>query len=240
MGETDWGGNWVLFWWAGPCSVNLLSNFLLKGRAGFPPCYLTWGQTNGGNEDNGKLLQKVPCLHYYTQCPQPCSRPLLIHASLEEKLWPRPRQLIKKQRHYFDNKGPSSQIYGFSSSHIWMWELDCKKRWVPKNCCFWTMVLEKTLESPLECKEIQPVHLKGNQSWIFIGRTDVESETPILWPPDAKSIWKDPDAGKDRRWKKKGTTKDEMVGWHHRLNGHEFEETSGVGDGQGGLAHCKE
>ena len=189
----------------------------------FPPCCLTWGQTIGGNEDNGDLLQKVPCLHCYTQCPQPCSRPLPTHASLEAKLWPRPRQLIKKQRHYFDNKGSSSQIYGFSSSHIWMWELDCKENWVPKNCCFWTVVLEKTLESPLDCKEIQPVHLKGNQSWIFIGRTDVEAETPILWPPDAKSIWKDPDAGKDWRWEKKGMTKDEMVGWHHWLSGYVFE-----------------
>ena len=110
----------------------------------------------------------------------------------------------------------------------------------PKNWCFWTVVLENTLESPLDCKEIQPVHPKGNQSSTFIGRTDVEAETPILWPPDAKSclIWKDPDAGKDWRWEEKGTTEDEMVGWHHLLNGHEFEYTLGVGDGQGGLACC--
>ena len=136
-----------------------------------------------------------------------------------------PRQHIIKQRLYFVNKGPSNQSYGFSSSHVWMWELDYKESWEPKNCCFWTVVLEKTLESPLDCKEIQPVHPKGNQSWIFIGRTDVEAETSILWPPDAKS-WltgKDPDSGKDWRWEKKGTTEDEMVGWHHRLNGHEFE-----------------
>ena len=100
-----------------------------------------------------------------------------------------PRQHIKKQRHYFANKGPSCQSYGFSSSHIWMWELDYKESWVPKNWCFWTVVLEKTLESPLDCKEIKPVHLKRNQSWIFIGWTDVE--TPILWPPEVKSwfIW---------------------------------------------------
>ena len=102
-----------------------------------------------------------------------------------------PRQHIEKQRHYFDNKGPSSQGYGFSSGHVWMWELDSKQSWVPKNWCFWAVVLEKTLESPLDCKEIQPVHPKGDQSWMFIGRTDVEAETPILWPPDAKSwlIW---------------------------------------------------
>ena len=113
--------------------------------------------------------------------------------------------------------------YGFSSSQIWIWELDYKESWEPKNWCFWTVVLEKTLESPLECKEIQPVHSKGDQPWVFIGRTDVEAETPILWPPDGKSwlIWKDPDARKDWRQKEKGMTEDEMVGWHHRLNGHE-------------------
>ena len=104
-------------------------------------------------------------------------------------------------------------------------ELDCKESWALKNCCFWTVVLEKTLESPLDCKEIQPVHPTGNQSWIFIGRTDAEAETPILWPPDGKNwlIGKDPDAGKDWRWKEKRMTEDEIVGWHHRLNGHEFE-----------------
>ena len=103
------------------------------------------------------------------------------------------RQHIKKQRHYFTNKGPSSQSYGFSSSHTWMWELDFKESWTPKNWCFWTVVLEKTLESPLDCKEIQPVHPKGDQSWVFIGRNDlfigrIEAETPILWLPDAKSL----------------------------------------------------
>ena len=113
----------------------------------------------------------------------------------------------------------------FFGSHVWMWELDYKESWMPKNWCFWTVVLEKTLESPLDCKKIQPVHPKGNQSWIFIGRTDVEAETPVLWPPDVKSwlVWKDPDAGKDWRREEKGTTEDEMVGWHHRLNGHGFE-----------------
>ena len=151
-----------------------------------------------------------------------------------------PRQHIKKQRHYFANKGSSSQGYGFSSGHVWIWELDYKESWALKNWCFWTVVLEKTLESPLDCKEIQPVHPKGDQSWVFTGRTDVEAETPILWPPDAKSwlIWKDPDAGKDWRQEEKGTTKDEMVGWHHQLDRHGFGWTPGVGDGQGGLVCC--
>ena len=118
-----------------------------------------------------------------------------------------------------------------------MWELDCEGSWAPKNWCFWTVGLEKTLESPLDCKEIQPVHPKGDQSWVFIGRTDAEAETPILWPPHAKSwlIGKDPDAGKDWGQEKKGMTEDEMVGWHHLFNGHEFGWTPGVGDGQGGL-----
>ena len=121
-----------------------------------------------------------------------------------------------------------------------MWELAHKESWVQKSWCFWTVVLEKTLEHPLDCKEIKSVHPKGNQSWIFIGRIDAEAETPILWPPDAKNwlIWKDPDAGKDWRQEEKGMTEDELVGWHHRLNGHAFEFAPGVGDGQGGLACC--
>ena len=124
-----------------------------------------------------------------------------------------------------DQKGPSSQSYGFSSSHVWMWELGCEEGRAPKNWCFWTVVLEKTLESPLDCKEIQPVHPKGNQTWIFIGKTDAEAESPILLPPEAKSwlIGKAPDAGKDWGQEEKGTTEDETVGWHHRLNGHELE-----------------
>ena len=139
--------------------------------------------------------------------------------SLEEKLWP-PWQHIQKQRHYFVNKGPCSQSYGFSSSHIWMWEMDYKESWEPKNWCFWTVVLEKTLESPLDCKEIQPVYPKRNQSRLFIGRTDVEAETPILWPPNSRNwlIGKDPDAGKDRGQEEKGVTEDEMVGWHHSMD----------------------
>ena len=167
-----------------------------------------------------------------------CSHEIKRHLLLGRKD-DQPREHIKKQRHYFVNKGLSSQGYGFSSNHIWMWELDYKENWVQKNWCFWTMVLEKTLESPLHCKEIQPVHSE-DQSWVFIGRTDARAETPILWPPSVKNwlIGKDPDAGKDWRWEEKGTTEDEMVEWHHRLNGHEFEWTPGVGDRQGGLACC--
>ena len=133
----------------------------------------------------------------------------------------------------------STQSYGFSSSHVWMWELDYKESWVPKNWCFWAVVLEKTLDSPLDRKDIKPINPKGNQSQIFIGRADAEVQAPILWPPDAKNwlIGKDPDAEKDWR-QEKGTTEDEMVGWHHRLNGHEFEQALGVGDGQGSLACC--
>ena len=141
-----------------------------------------------------------------------------------KKSYDQSRQHIKKQRHYFANNGPSRQGYGFFSGLVWMWELDYKEGWGPKNWCFWTVMLEKTLESTLDCKEIQPVHPKGNPSWMFIGRTDAEAETPILWPPHAKNwvIWKDPDARKDWRQEDKGTREDEMVGWHHRLNGHEF------------------
>ena len=128
----------------------------------------------------------------------------------------------------------------FSNSHVWMWELDYKESWTRKNWCFWTVMLEKTLESSLNYKEIQSVYPKGNQSWIFIGKTDAEGETPILWPPDAKNwlIWKDPDAGKDWGQEEKGMTEDEMFGWHHRLNGHGHGWTPGVRDGQGGLACC--
>ena len=134
-----------------------------------------------------------------------------------------PRQHSKNQRHYFANKGLSSQGYGFSSGHVWMWELNYKESWAQKNGCFWTVELEKTLESSLDYKEIQPVHPKVDQSWVFIGKTDVKDESLILWPPDAKSwlIVKDPDAGKDWRREEKGTTEDEMFGCPHQLNGHE-------------------
>ena len=134
----------------------------------------------------------------------------------------------------------SSQSYGFSSSHVWMWELDHKEGWTPKDWYFWAVVLEKTLESPLDCKETKPVNPKGNQSWMFIGRTDAEAEASILWPPDAKSqfIRKDSDTGKDWRREEKGMTEDEMVGWHHQLHEHEFEQALGDGEGQGSLACC--
>ena len=145
---------------------------------------------------------------------------------------------IVKSRDIID-KGVYSQRYDFSSSHVWMWELDYKESREPKNWCFWIVVLEKTLGSPLDSKEIQPVYPKINQSWIFIGRTDADTETPILWPPDAKNwiIGKDPNAGKDWR-QEKGRKEDEMVGWHHLLYGHEFEQALGIGDGQGSLACC--
>ena len=121
-----------------------------------------------------------------------------------------------------------------------MWELDHKESWVLKNWCFWTVVLEKTLESPLDCEEIQPVHPKGDQSWVFIGGTDVEAKTPILWPPDVESwlIWKDPDGGKDWGQEEKGTTEDEMVGWHQQHNRHGFGWAPGFGEGQEGMAYC--
>ena len=142
-----------------------------------------------------------------------------------KKSYDQPKKSVKKKRHYFVDKGPSSQGYGFSSSHGWMWELDYKESRALKNWCFSTVVLEKTLDSPLDSKEIQPVHPKGNQPWIFIERIDFEAETPKLCPSDVKNwlIGKDPDAGKDWRQEEKGMTEDEMVGWHHWLNGHEFE-----------------
>ena len=143
-------------------------------------------------------------------------------------------------QHYFADKDLSSQSYGFCSSHVWIWELVYKESWALRNWCLWTVVLEKTLESPLDCKEIQPVHPTGDQSWVFTGSTDVEAETAVLWPPVVQSwlIWKDPDAGKDWGQEEKGMTEDEMVGRHHWLNGHGFGWTPGVCKGQGGLACC--
>ena len=154
-----------------------------------------------------------------------------------KKSYDKPRQCIKKQRHPLVNKGLCSQTYVFSNSHVWIWELDHKKGWVPKNWCFWIMVLEKILECPLDCKERKSVNPQVNQPWIFIGRTEAEAETPILRPPDAKSwlIWKDPDAGKDWRQEEKRVIEDEMVGWHHRLSGREFEQALRDGRGLGSL-----
>ena len=166
-----------------------------------------------------------------------------------EKSYDKPRQHVQKQRHHFADKCSYSQSYGFSCSHIRMWELKHKKGWALKNWCFWTVVLEKTSESSLRSKEIKPVNPKGNQHWIFLERTDAEA--PILWQrvylmytpiPDAKSqlIGKDSDAAKDWGQEDKQVTEDETVGWHHQLDGHRFGWTPGVGDGQGGLVCCKE
>ena len=156
-----------------------------------------------------------------------------------KKSYNQPRQHFEKQRLCFADKGPSSQSYGFSSSHVWIWELDYKKIWAPKTKCFWNVVLEKTLESPWNCKEIKSISPKENQARMFIGRTDAEAEAPILWPPDVnRHIAKDPDAGKDWRQEEKWTTEGEMVGWHHWLNGQEFEQAPWVGDGQRSLGCC--
>ena len=148
--------------------------------------------------------------------------------------------ILKSRDICFAYKCSYWQSYGFSSSHVRMWQVDHKEGWVLKNWCFWTVVLEKTLESPLNCKEIKLVNPKGNQPWIFIGGTAAESESPLLWPPDAKSrlTGKDPDAGKDWRQEEKWMTEDEMTGWHHRINGHEFEQALGDGEGQRSLACC--
>ena len=154
--------------------------------------------------------------------------------SLEDKSW----QTSKSRDITLPTKVCINQSYGFSNGHVQMWELDHNEGWAPKNWCFWIVVLEKTLESPLDCKEIKPVSPKGNQPWVFIGRTDAEAEAPILWPPDVKKllIGKDPDAGKDWRWEEKEVTEDdEIVGWHHWLNGHKFQPTPGDSEGQGSL-----
>ena len=150
------------------------------------------------------------------------------------------RELSGYQRHHFADQGSYSHSYVFSSSHVWMWELDHKEGWVLKNWCFWTAVVEKTLENSSDSKDINPLSPEGNQPWIFIGRTDAKAVAPVLWPPDAKSqlIGKYPDAGKGWGHEEKGVTEGEMVGWHHRLHGHGFGWTLGVGDGQGGLVCC--
>ena len=169
-----------------------------------------------------------------------CSHEIKRHLLLERKVMTNLDSILKSRDITLPTKICLVKAMVFSSSLVWMWEMDHKESWALKNWRFWTVVLAKTLESTLNCKEIQPVHPKGDQSWLFIGRTDVEAVTQILWPPDGKSwlIWKDPDAGKDWEQEEKGMTEDEMVGWHHRLNGHEFGWTPGVGDGQGGLVCC--
>ena len=158
--------------------------------------------------------------------------------SLEEK-YDTPRRCIKKQRHHFTDKGVYSRSYGFSHNNVWKWKLDHKEGWALKNWCFSTVVLEKNFESPLDCQDIKQLNPKGNQSWIFIGRTDAIAEAPKLWPLDEKNwlIGKDPDAGTD--WgQEEGSTEDEMVGWHHWLNGHEFGQTPGDSEGQVSLVCC--
>ena len=163
-----------------------------------------------------------------------------MYIGYKEESYGKSRQHMQKQRHYFADQGPSSQSYDFSNSHVWIWVSDHKESWAQKNWCFWTVALVKTLESPLDCIEIKPVNPKGNQPWTFFGRTDAEAKAPVLQPPDAKSrlIWKYPDAGKDWKYEEKGVTEDEMVGWDHRLNGHEFEQALGDGEGQGSLVCC--
>ena len=162
----------------------------------------------------------------------------LKHPCSLEESYDQHRQHIIKQRHYLANKGPHSQSYVCSISQVWIWELDHKEGWVSKNWCFWIVVLEKTLESPLDYKEVKPISPKRNQSWIFIGRTDAEAETPILWPHVVKRWLTGKDPGKDGRQEEKGATENEMVEWYHWLNGNEFGQALGNGEGQGRLACC--
>ena len=172
-----------------------------------------WGNSGNHVSDfiflGSKITADGKCSHEINRC-------LLLGRKVMTNL----DSIFKSRDITLPTSGPSSQGYGFSNSHVCMWELDCEESWTLKDWCFWTVVLEETLESPLDCKEIKPVHPKGNQSWIFTGRTDAEAETPIFWPPDMKNqlIWKDPDAGKDWRQEDKGMIENEMVGWHHWLN----------------------
>jgi len=166
------------------------------------------------------------------ECSHEIKRCLILGSKVMTSL----NSILKSLRHYLTDKCLYCQSYGFSSSHVRRWELDHKESWVPKNWCFWTVVLKKTLESPLDYKKIQPVNPQGNQSWIFIGRTDAEAEAPIVWPLYIKHwlIGKDPDVGKDWKQEDRGRIEDELIGWHHRLSGHEFDQAPGVGNGQGG------
>ena len=196
------GKQWQILFWGAPESLHMvIAAMKLKipwrRKWQLTPVLLPreshgWRSLVGYSPWSRKELDKTERLHF--------------HFTLWKKSYDQPRQHIKKQRHYFANKGLSSQSYVFSSSHVWMWKLGCEESWVPKNWCFWIVVLEKTLERPLDRKEIKPVNPKGNQPWILIGRTDAKAEAPILWPPDAKSWFngKDPDAGKDWGQEKRG------------------------------------
>ena len=169
-------------------------------------------------------------------CSHEMKRPLLLGRKTMTNL----ESILKSRDITSPTKVCIVKAMVFSSSHIWMWELDHKEGWMPKNWCFWTVVLKKTLESPLDCKEIKPINPKENQPWMFTGKTDAEVEAPTLWLPELKSqlTGKDPDAGKDWWQEEKGSTEEEMVRWRHRLNGHEFEQTPEGSEGQGTLACC--
>ena len=169
-----------------------------------------------------------------------CSHEIKRHLLFGRKTMTNLDSILKSRDITLPTKG-HLKSYDFSRSHVWMWELDYKESWALKNQCFWTVLLEKTLESPLDWKEVHPVHPKGNKSWISIGRTDAEAETPILWPLDVKNwlIEKDPDAGKDWRQEGKRMPEDKMVGWHHQLDGHGFKQAPEVGDGQKSLLCCR-
>ena len=171
-----------------------------------------------------------------------CSHEIKRHLLLGRKVMTNLDSIFKSRDITLPTKVHLVKAMVHSSSHVWMWELDRKEVWASKNWCFWTVVLEKTLESPSDCKEIKPVNLRGNQSWIFIERTDAEAEDPILWPPDVKRwlIRKDPDAGKDWRQEEKGVTKDKTVGWHHRLIGLGFDKAPRDGAEQGRRAYCSQ
>ena len=188
----------------------------------------------GGSSDRFLFLgSKIPA---HGDCSHEIRRQLLLGREAMTNL-----DCVLKSRLYSVNKDLYSQGYGLPSSYVWLWELDRKEGRVPKNWCLGTVVLEKTPESPLDCKEIKPVNLKGNQPWIFVGRTDAEAETLVFWSLDANSwlIGKDPDAGKDWGQKEKRASEDEMAGWHHRCKGHDLGQTLGDGEGQGGLVCCR-
>ena len=212
-------------------------NPVLESKGSMVRLLQTSKRTYANKPFPGLLLPSPLSLKQATAIPHICRRPSDTH---RHKSYDKHRQHIKRQGHHFPNKDPYSQSYGFSINHIWMWELECKEGWAPKNWCFWTVALENTLKSPLDSKEIKPINPKGNQHLIFIGRTDPEAEAPTLWPSDEKSqlIGKDRDAGKDWGWEEKRAIEDEMVGWHHQLNGHEFEQISGDSDWQGSLLCC--